>query len=163
MNWIPFLILAYVAVAMQTGLSPLVRLGSADSIGAEPNFGLIVVVFIALYAQRQTALLAAFVMGALQDLATQQPFGLFAFSYGLAAVVIASGSRKVYRSHPLTHFFFALLGGFISALVLLLHSHLRHTPVGAVTTFSGAVYTAALAPLLIAGLQKARRLFAFRK
>jgi rod shape-determining protein MreD len=162
-NFTAFFILAYVAVSLQAGLSPLVRIGSVGATGAEPNFGLVVVVFVALNAQRQAAPLGAFVVGALQDLATQQPLGLFAFSYGLAGLAIASGSRSVYRAHPLTHFFFALLAGLLTAAVVLIHGRVRHSSAGAAASFSGAIYTAILAPLLIAGLQRFKGLLAFRK
>jgi hypothetical protein len=90
MNWLAFFILAYLAVGLQAGLSSFMRWGSPASAGAEPNFGLVAVVFVSLNAERQAALLGGFVIGSRQDLATQQPFGLFAFCFGLAALGIVS-------------------------------------------------------------------------
>jgi rod shape-determining protein MreD len=158
MSWLAFSILAYAALGLQTGLSVFVRWGSA-----EPNFGLLAVVFICINAERQAALLGGFALGALQDLATQQPFGLYAFSYGLAAMLIVRAAHSVYREHPLTHLSCALLAGCVTSLVLLLHSRLHHgtTPAGMI--FSGTLYTALLAPFLIGALQKMKRVFVFRR
>jgi rod shape-determining protein MreD len=161
MSWIAFFILAYVTLGLQTGLGAFVRIGSAQSTLAEPNFGLLAVVFVSINAERQAALLAGFILGAAQDLATQQPFGLFAFSYGLSAMAVSSAAQVVYREHPLTHFSCTLLAGSITSLVLLPHN--RALPHQASTLFAGTLYTALLAPFAIGGLQKLKRLFAFRK
>jgi rod shape-determining protein MreD len=162
MNWFSFFILAYTSMSLQTGLGAFARLGFTNS-AAEPNFGLIAVVFLSLNAPRQAALLSCFIMGAIQDLATQQAFGLFAFSYGLSALAISSASRSVYRGHPLTHFFFTLFAGCVTAIVLVVQSHLRHQSVPAVTTFAAALYTAILSPFLIGALQRVKVFFAFGK
>jgi rod shape-determining protein MreD len=148
MSWIAFFILAYAAVALQAGL------------GAYVNFGLLAVVFIALGAQRQSALLGAFVLGAMQDLAMRQTLGLFAFNYGLVALIILRASRLVYRRHPLTHFFLVLLGGVITSVTVLIHSRLRHTPHPA---FTPVMYTAVAAPLVIGALWQIQGVFAFKR
>ena len=159
MNWLTILILAYLAIGLQTGLSPLVRIGPAQSTGAEPNFGLLAVVFICLNAERRAALIGAFFVGVFHDLATQQPFGLFAFSYGLCALAITSLAPAVYKSHPLTHCSFALFGGCLTALVVWINCQFHKTSVPAVATLGGVIYTAFLAPLVIAAAQRAQRLF----
>ena len=102
MRWLAYVILAYIAIAVQIGLGPYVRYR-----GAQPNLVLLAAVFIALNAPRDAALLGCFCMGVLQDLVTQQPPGLFALSYGLTAMVAVSVHQVVYREHPLTHFLVA--------------------------------------------------------
>jgi rod shape-determining protein MreD len=156
MNWLAFSILAYCAVALQSGLTPFLKIASA-----EPNFGLVAVVFIAVYAQRQAVLLGAFVLGAMQDLATRQPFGLFAFSYGMAALAVLSAAKSVHRDHPLSHFFCALLAGLVTAMILTIHGHLHGDGVTAMSALAAALYTALLAPLAIGILRLGRPLFAF--
>jgi len=163
MNWIAFFILAYLSIGTQTGLGPFMRWTTSSSAGAEPNFGLLAVVFITLNAQRDAALMGAFLIGALQDLVTQQPFGLFALSYGLSALVIVSFSQVVYRGHPLTHFFCTLLAGCGIALVILIHSRIRQGSNAPVTTLSAALYTAILAPFVVGALHRMRKIFAFKK
>src|SRR5947209_11686266 len=116
MRWPMFFILAYIAVGLQVGLSPHVAYH-----GAAPNLVLLAVVFLAMNASRDAALLACFILGVLQDLLTQQQPGLFALSYGLIALFIVGAQQAVYREHPLTHFSLALAGGLITASILLLH------------------------------------------
>ena len=72
---------------------------------------LLAVVFIAINAPRDAALLGCFVLGVMQDLVTQQTFGLHALSYGLTAFFIAGASQSIYREHPLTHFTCACSAG----------------------------------------------------
>jgi hypothetical protein len=49
----------------------------------------------------------------------------------------------------------------MTAVILAAHSCLIHTGATDIATFSGAVYTALLAPFLIGPLQKAKRMFGF--
>lgn len=174
MRWLAYLILAYVAIAVQIGLSPYVRWR-----GAAPNFVLLAGVYIALNAPRDAALLGCFCMGLLQDLVTQQPPGLFAFSYGLTALLAVGSHHVVHREHLLTYFLLALLGGLITATVLLVHGWVHPASPQAVggaggattlpavrlsagTEFLRALYTAALAPVVLGLLQRTKRFFAFQ-
>lgn len=175
MRWFTFAILAYVALAVQTGIDSFVRLQAAGSVLAELNIVLVVVVFLAVYAPRQQALLACFVLGALQDLVTQQPFGLFALSYGLVALVITGMSQAVHRGHPLTHFTFTLAGGVVTAFVLIVHGWIHppaHVAVAAnlstpplkqssMLFFTSTLYTAIVAPFAIALLHRLKRPLGF--
>ena len=114
--------------------------------------------------------MGAFGLGFLQDLFTQHPLGLYAFAYGLVGLFVVGTQPAVYRDHPLTHFFITLLGSVLVALVVLfnnwaypiLHAHstqLRQ-PVGGI--FASALYTAALAPIIMGLLGRAKPLFGFR-
>jgi rod shape-determining protein MreD len=162
MNWVAFFILCYVTLGLQTGLSAFVRLGSDNAVLAEPNFGLLALVFVCINGQRQAALLGAFILGAMQDLATQQPFGLFAFSYGLAALAVTSAAQTVYREHPLTHFSCTILAGGIVAIIVLVHGRLHGQGHQISREFGGVLYTALLAPFVIGALQKLKKVFAFK-
>jgi rod shape-determining protein MreD len=172
MRWIAYFILAYLALGLQIGLAPHLRYQ-----GAAPNFVLLAVVYIGINAPRDAALLGGLCLGVIQDLATQQPPGLFALSYGLVAMIAVGSHHVAYREHALTHFSLALAGGVATAVVLLVHGWI-HPPgpgmlagpdgpaVPAVrlsigTEFARAVYTAALAPFVIGALQRVKKLFAF--
>src|SRR5687768_9200547 len=98
MRWLPYFILAYVALGVQVGLGHYVAMR-----GASPNVVLVAAVFIGLYAPRETALLGCFGMGLMQDLLTRQPLGLFALSFGLVGLLVAGVQQLVDREHPLTH------------------------------------------------------------
>jgi rod shape-determining protein MreD len=176
MRWLAYFILAYVAIGVQIGLGPYVQYR-----GAQPNFVLLAAVFVGLNAPRDAALLGCFCMGLIQDLVTQQPPGLFALSYGLTGLVVVGSHHVLQREHWLTHLVLALVGGLLTALVLVLHAWAhpdvpRGSAPGAAagattlpairlsagTEFVRALYTAALAPLVLGLLQRGRRFFAFQ-
>jgi rod shape-determining protein MreD len=173
LRWFTYVILAYLAIAVQIGLGTFVRYR-----GAEPNFVLLAALFIALNAPRDAALLGCFCLGVLQDLVTQQPPGLFALSYGFTGMLAVSAHQVVYRERALTHFALALIGGMLTAAVLLLHGWIHPdaaraagpdgtTALNAIrlsptTELTRALYTALLAPVVIGLLQRSRRSFAFQ-
>jgi rod shape-determining protein MreD len=170
LRWIPFFILAYVVLGLQLGL------GSYASFrGVSPNLLLLVVVFISLNARREEAMFASFLIGAIQDLITLQPFGLFAFSYGLVSLLVCWLAESVKRTHPLTHVFVTLMGAMLMGMILIVHDYFR--PVGPVIPVGGTVvhavrigprvvlvsvlYTTIISPIVIGLLQLLNRPFAF--
>ena len=171
MRWIAYFILAYVAIGLQIGLSAY-----AGVWGAAPNLVLLAVIFIAINAPRDAALLGCFCLGVLQDLVTQQQPGLFALSYGIVAMFVVSTHHVVYREHPLTHFSMALIGGLVTAGVLLLHGWIHppgpkvSTPdltlpavrLSVATEFTRALYTAILAVPVLWVLQRLKKAFSFQ-
>jgi rod shape-determining protein MreD len=170
MRWLPFFILAYVALGVQSGLSGYDQVDRLYH--ARPNLVLLSALFVAVHAQRDAALLAAFILGLMQDLLTDSPLGLNAFAYGAIAAIIVNVQEMVYRDHVLTHVSLGLVGGLIYAAIVYLHGliyHWAHT--GRSSSWSrpsllpllaGAVYTAALAPVVLYVLQRFRRVFGFR-
>jgi rod shape-determining protein MreD len=181
MRWLAYFILVYLALGIQVGLGDYVSYQ-----GASPNLVLLAVIFIAINAPRDAALLGCFGMGVMHDLLTQQTPGLFALAYGLVGLMAAGTHQIVYREHPLTHFSMALGGGIVVAVVLLLHSWI-HPPGPALTPWVGgggpapatqvtlaalrpspateftrALYTALLAPVVIGLLQRIKKAFAFQ-
>ena len=177
MRWLTYFILAYVAVGVQVGLR-----GYFDIKGAEPNLVLLVVIFVAVNAAKEAALLGAFMLGLMQDLLTIQPMGVWAVCYGLVAMFVISTHEVVYREHPLTHFSLALMGGILCAVVLVVHGWIYpliwgsgmsaspHNPEMVVPhrasitgLFAGVIYTAILAPFILGALQRMKKAFAFRR
>jgi len=161
MRWTSFFILAYVTLGLETGLARAIEWKSAA-----PNFVLLAVMFIALNAPRDAALLACFILGLLHDFASQGTFGLLAFTYGSVGVVIGSLQQAVSRRHPLTHFILTAVAGTVVAIILTLHDWLRppapHAYPPALPLFSSAIYSAVLAPLVLGFLQKIDRVFRFQ-
>ena len=165
MRWPAFAILAYLVLAIQLALGGFINYGSAS-----PNLVLPVAIFIAINARREDALVAAFILGLLQDLFSQQPPGLYAFSYGLVGLFVVGARPAVYRDHPLTHFFVTLVGGLVTGAVVLLNEWaypvLHHVIDAPRPSFSrmlaSIIYTAILAPLILGILCRMKRLFGFR-
>jgi rod shape-determining protein MreD len=171
MRWPAYFILGYLALGLQIGLAPALQFQNAA-----PNLVLICVVFIAVNATREPALLACFGLGFLQDMLTQQPLGLFAFSYGLAGMFVVSTQELVYREHPLTHFSVTLAAGLLVGAVMLVHGWIRppapavHMDGGQVLSavrisplqlFTTALYSAVLAVPVLAVLQRIKKIFSF--
>jgi rod shape-determining protein MreD len=161
MRWLSFFILAYIALGLDAGLARAIEWKSAS-----PDFVLLAAVFIAMNAPRETALLGCFILGASHDLTGQGTLGLYAFSYGIAAVFIVSVQQAVNRRHPLTQFMLTGFSGILIAIIISLHGWIRppapglHPP--ATPLFYSAVYSAVLAPFVLAGLQKIRGVFHFQ-
>jgi rod shape-determining protein MreD len=156
MRWIVYFILAYIAVGLQVGLAPFLRYNEGT-----PNFVLLAVIFISINAPREPALLGAFTLGLLQDLMSTQGLGVYAFSYGLAAMFTISTQEIVYREHPLTHLTLGLMTGLMTAVVLVVHAFFK-APAPMKAPFISAILTAAAAPIVLGVLQKMKRVFAFK-
>lgn len=165
-RWTPF-IFGYVMLGLQIGLRRFLAPGNAA-----PNFGLIAVIFIALHSRRDGALLGGFTVGFVQDLLTEQSLGLYAFSYGLVALVVLSTYKLLPRNHPLSLAGLGLAAGFLTMVVVLLHSFVH--PAGPAATdgkiilprmrisagaeFASIFFTAFMAPVVIIGLEKGKRM-----
>lgn len=181
MRWFAYLILAYLALGLQVGMGDYVAFR-----GASPNLVLLAVIFLAINAPREAALLGCFGLGVMHDLLTQQTPGLYALSYGLVGLMASRTNQVVDRDHPLSHFTMTLGGGLLVAVVLLLHGWL-YPPGPAETRWVGGtsgapatqvavaairpsalvellrvVYTALLAPVVLGVLQRIRRAFNFQ-
>src|SRR4051812_9292576 len=98
MRWIPYFILAYIALGVQVALY-----GFFEVRNSAPNLVLLVVVFLAVNGGREAVLLGSFLLGLMQDLLTLQPLGTWAVCYSLVAMFVLSTQEIVYREHPLTH------------------------------------------------------------
>src|SRR6478609_6332561 len=120
MRGLAFTLLAYVALALQIGLGPYIEWQ-----GARPNLVLLAAVFIGMNAPREPALLGCFVLGLVQDLLTGQALGVYALSYGLAALLVTGSAQVVYRDHPLAHLTLVLAAGVIAMFVALLSQRIH--------------------------------------
>jgi rod shape-determining protein MreD len=157
MRWISYFILAYVALGLQAGLSAFVGYH-----GAPPNFVLLAVIFIAINAPRDAALLGCFSLGLMQDLLSLEPLGLYALAYGIVGMFVVNTQQIVYRAHPLTHFTLAAVGGLIVALLIMLKGWIHGSPTPPSLIFTTVIYTAVLSPFILGVLQKFNRVFAFQ-
>lgn len=166
MRWIPYFILAYLAIALQMGLNGYLKIGRA-----EPNLVLPIMVFIAINARREEGLFGAFILGLLQDLFTQQPFGLYAFAYGMAALFIVGAQPALSKDHPLTHAFVTFLAGLLVGAIICfsdwayprLHGVTDWPAWSASLAVLRALCTAAVAPFLLFFLVRIKGIFGFRK
>jgi rod shape-determining protein MreD len=157
MRWFPWFILAYVAIGVQIGAGEFLRFH-----GAKPDLVLLAVIFIAINAPREPALLGAFLMGMMTDLVSGSPLGLYALSYALVAMFTVSTQEIVYREHPITHFSLAFFGSLLMGAIAMIHGWFHAARLPPTLLFASAVYTAALAPILLGIMQRLKRVFAFQ-
>jgi rod shape-determining protein MreD len=160
MRWPAYFVLAYVCIGVQLGVGAY-----ATVRGVGPDLVLLAVVFVALHAPRAEAMVGGLLLGAMQDLVTVQPLGLFAFAYGLTAAVLSRWATEVRRGHPLTHVAMALGGGIITGTLLVVHDWVHPAGagvrIGPRTAVVSGLYTAVLAPIVIGPLDRLHRLFGF--
>jgi rod shape-determining protein MreD len=152
MHLLPAILLGYLAVGVQVGLNGFVH----------PNVVLIVAVFLALFTPRETARVACFVLGLMQDLLTQQTLGLFAVSYGIIGIVIGNSQAMVFRERPLTHVTATAIGSLITWSILIVHGWIFGPPPSIGGAFSSSLLSVIVAPLLIRGLMYLRPMIGIR-
>lgn len=133
--------------------------------GVSPDLLLLVVIFISLNAPQQEAMLGSFLLGAMQDLITLQPMGLFAFSYGIISMLVSAAGESVRRTHPLTQIAMTFLGSSLMGMLLIVHDYFRPIDgtvrIGPRVATVMVIYTTMLSPLVIGLLQLFHGLFAF--
>jgi len=156
-------------MGLQLGLGPFVSYR-----GASPNLMLLVAVFVAVNAPRDTALIACFIVGLIQDLGTLQAFGLFALCYGIMALLVVNTQQVVYKDHPLTHFSLTLGAGLLTATIVIAQSWIHPPPllftgkdtgkplhISSTLELTRVVYTAILAPFILGMLKYVKPIFGF--
>ena len=155
MKWLTWFLLAYVVLGMQMGMGEFVRVR-----GGTPNIALLAVIFLGRWGERDAALLACFAIGAMQDLTTLAPLGLYALAYSLVGLFVTGVQDVVDRQHPATHLAVTFMSGIIVGIVLIAHGYVRgpRVPIGPLC--SSVIYTSILAPIVLFALGKMKRLFA---
>jgi len=150
MRWIGFLILLALAAVLQSTVVSWIRI---QRIG--PDLVFLLALFYLLYAEPLDALIVAWLAGLTLDLFSQVRLGTFAFSFGLVGLVLVRLRQLVFRDHPVTQLFLALVGCELTQAVArsvtaVLEPRLAWGPtdvlLGALYT---ALYTAVLAPYVL--------------
>ncbi len=107
MRWFRFLLVAILAVLLQT---TLVRVLTVR--GARPDLMVAVLVVFSVGARRSEGFAVGCLAGVLRDLFSIEPFGLSTGSFALLGYVLARGRAGAMADHALTH---AVLGLVCSA------------------------------------------------
>ena len=160
MRWFAYFILVYLAIGLQIGMGDFVRVGGS---GARPDLVLLAVIFIAIHAPRDAALLGAFGIGLVKDMTTLSPLGLYAIAYSLVGMFISATQELVYRAHPVTHVLLGFAGSLLAGGVVMIHGWIKGPPASFAEVFGSALYTALLAPVVLGLLNLAKGAFAFRR
>lgn len=141
MRWTVFAFFAYVFLALDTGLRPMLQIGSGEGAVA-PSFLLILMVWIAMMGPGHAVRWAAIILGLLVDLSSIYPTidgraatvaGPYALGFILGASLAIQLRGLVYRRHPLHTGVLTLLSGacaFVPAVFLLTMRRIISTGLG---------------------------------
>ena len=108
MRWFPFVLVAVLAVLVQTTV--LRVLG-----GWRPQLMVAVLVPMCLGVRRGQGFAAGCVLGLLRDLFSAEPFGLSAGLFAVLGYGLARLRHSVYAEHPVTHAVLALMCSALSS------------------------------------------------
>ena len=104
MRWLPFALLAGLAICVQTSVVPRLTV-----FGVYPDLMLVLVIHYTLHAKRIDGLFAGWLLGLLVDLTSVEDLGMVAVVYGLMALAVYSIRDLMFTGHPLTHFFLTFI------------------------------------------------------
>lgn len=126
MNWIVFLIGAWLMFGLETGLRDGLLLGPT---GAAPSFVMIYIVFISLSAPKRTALWASIALGIMLDLTRATPaadglsvvwtIGPMALGAALASYTTVMVRGVLYQRNPLAAPIVVFAASFLAWLVVI--------------------------------------------
>ena len=148
MRWLTFVILTVLALTLQSAVAPRLELFSA-----RPDFLLVVVVFLGLYAPSSDAIAAGWVLGVCADLMTIERFGVITLSYGLTAIIVTLPREYLFRYRVATQTVVTLTACLMVKTAWTMYYHLLYETPGPLLRdwlIGGVIasaYTAALAPL----------------
>lgn len=120
MRWPSFFILVYVSMAVDAGLRWPMRIGEAM-----PDLVLPAVLFIALAAPRNAALIGCLILGLARDLAMGTPLGMYGLSYGLVALAVTGIRDSFDPRYPIARLILALMGSLVVGLIVYIQSRIH--------------------------------------
>jgi cell shape-determining protein MreD len=134
MNWLGFAVLAWVALGLELGLKPALRLGAP---GIAPSVTAILAAVLLLQAPRKAAIACAAVLGLLMDLTFALPIsgaeagrgshvvGPYVLGYLAAAQMALAMRGALVKRNPVTAGFVAMVVSLVSGMVVWIVLTLR--------------------------------------
>ncbi len=153
MRWLTFAILTAALLTLQSTVAPWFEV-----FRARPDWLLVAVVFLALYARAGDAVIGSWVIGACADLLTVERFGFLAISYALAAMLVVLVREYLLRYRARTQFVVTLVVGLLLQTAWMVYRRSSYGPTGSIAAdllggpVFASVYTAAWAPLIHRGM-----------
>jgi rod shape-determining protein MreD len=155
MRWIPFLVLAYLTVVVQTSLGRLLAFGAGSAGTVQPDALAWAAVFVAMFARSSVdVMLSGWVLGLLADLTTGAVVGVMPIAYALSAGAVfrvrEAFFREKFSTKVMLTLVFCLLahGMWVTGQSLLAWRAMTWGAYGRVLLQAAllSAYTAALAP-----------------
>lgn len=140
MSWTLIVVWLIVLLPVQSSLLPHIAIEHAV-----PDLLLIFVLYVCLYTKKPDVFWAAWLIGLMRDMYSEQPLGLHAASYVLFCLAMCRLRREIFIGHALTRMVLTALtsialGALGLVLTLALHPHVccsvmvRHVALAAVYT-----------------------------
>ena len=149
MRWFIFSILVLVTLVLQVGLGRFMGIGPQRIM---PDLLLLMAIVTAFRADSEEAPIACWFFGLAKDLTSQAPLGIYAFSFGLLAMLIVRMRDMLYGENLLTQAALVLVGSFIvehlalgACIIKGSYREINYASLAMGMMFS-ALFTAALAP-----------------
>jgi rod shape-determining protein MreD len=164
MRWFPFLLLAYIVVAVQLALRAALGWGAWT-----PNLVFLVVMFVGMHALLEPAMIAGLLLGLMHDVIASHGIGTYALGYTVVAAIAVQLRGVMYSDHFVTHIMMPFGLGFALLMYLLFRQWVRNLyypfdhPEMFGAGMASLVITSALAVPMIRTLRYFRRTFAFEK
>lgn len=164
MRWFPFLLLAYIVVAVQLALGGALGWGQWT-----PNLVFLLVVFVGMHALLEPAMIAGLLLGLMHDVIASHGIGTYALAYTLLAALAVQLRGIMYSDHIVTHVMMPMGLGVLLLVYLLFRQWVRNLyypydhPVTISAGIASLFVTCLLAVPVIGVLRSFRRSFAFEK
>ena len=129
---------------------------------ATPDLLLLLLLFVSLYARRPDVFLAAWLIGLLKDVYSQNPCGLHAFAYLLVSLFVYRLRGEVFKEHVITRVFLtavvsAALGAGALGLMAVVYPQVSWAAVLRQLTLS-TIYTTLACPVVYLVFDGVRKL-----
>jgi rod shape-determining protein MreD len=164
MRWFPFLLLAYMVVAVQLALRGALGWGVWT-----PNLVFLLVIFVGMHALLEPAMIAGLLLGFMHDVIASHGIGTYTLAYAVVAGIAVQLRGIMYSDHVVTHVMMPFALGLGMLLYLLFRQWVRNLyyPFDHPETFGAGmaslIVTCLLAVPMIGVLRHFRRTFAFDK
>jgi rod shape-determining protein MreD len=110
MRWIPFLVLTYIALVLQTSLVRVLTFSAGAAGTLQPDLLALTAAFVAMFAREGLdAMLAAWALGLAADLTTGAAVGVMPITYALAAALVFRMREAFFRERFFTRVSLTLL------------------------------------------------------
>jgi rod shape-determining protein MreD len=158
MRWFAFLLLVMALLTAQSAVAPRLAV-----FGARPDWLLVTVVFLGLFATPRQAITGGWVLGLAADLMTLERLGFLAVSYAATAVLVTGVRELLFRNRWTTQLGVTLVASvLLQTAWMIYHRSLYGSADSALGEFAGRVvfgslYTAAWSPLMVPALRRIGR------
>ncbi len=160
MKQIAYMLLVIFCLVFQVAVLENLRV-----LDSSPNLLFLIALYAALFAPRRDAVIAAWIAGIAFDVFSSGRFGVYGFLFAGAAVPLIYIRDKVFKEHALSQFVLAALAAAAVEALAATAVKAQYPAADSGSLVTGvvvtALWTAVLAPFVLAALVRLNRLLGF--